>query len=576
VDLDAGDLAQVALELRDGSGSDVRVALRKYTLSTGTWGDWVTSEWVDPTNTAYGAHAFGTDWKYRWNNNTYYYLEMYSTAADRTDDMWIDNVTVTGDPVITAETPSFSPDDGYLMPGQKVEITCNTPDARIYYTLDGSAPTSPLNSTLYTEPVTVAPGQTLSARAWAPGYGCSAVKSVLYKEYNNPKYIPRMDAGVTVDGNLSEWLANEFVPLTVNYSGTSPLQSAAYAARWDGTTNQIYVAVKVNDPTHIFADMYDSWNTQDGIEVYLHTTGGEPYDYEEAQNTAQQYVLGLKTPASRTSDPQANVWATFAGMRIVPRDEVGFQAAGVEELDEFGNPTGWLFYEVAMTAYEWLPSVGEPLPDEDPVNDPSTPIISPLSVGDRIGVDVVVCDKYATGFGMKSENDLRNKYNDWRQIGVHKLALYPGDFDGDDQLGSGDIDLLAAQIRAGTNDPDFDLTGDGLVNAADLDILVRVFCRSQYGDANVDGRVTFEDFAALQNHYGQSGGWADGDFNADGQVTFADFALLQNHYGQDLTGGTAPAAGEALAASGCGAIGLSLIAGLLLMGSTLTRTKETV
>ena len=44
------------------------------------------------------------------------------------------------------------------------------------------------------------------------------------------------------------------------------------------------------------------------------------------------------------------------------------------------------------------------------------------------------------------------------------------------------------------------------------------------GDANGDGIVSFEDFSALQNHYGQSGRtWAEGDFNGDGMVTFEDF-----------------------------------------------------
>lgn len=53
------------------------------------------------------------------------------------------------------------------------------------------------------------------------------------------------------------------------------------------------------------------------------------------------------------------------------------------------------------------------------------------------------------------------------------------------------------------------------------------------GDANGDGRVTFEDFAVLQNHYGQATDvWTRGNFNFDGVVDFADFALLQNYYGQ--------------------------------------------
>ena len=54
------------------------------------------------------------------------------------------------------------------------------------------------------------------------------------------------------------------------------------------------------------------------------------------------------------------------------------------------------------------------------------------------------------------------------------------------------------------------------------------------GDANVDGRVTFADFSALQLHFGEEGDdidWFDGDFTGDGRVTFADFSLLQLNFG---------------------------------------------
>lgn len=52
------------------------------------------------------------------------------------------------------------------------------------------------------------------------------------------------------------------------------------------------------------------------------------------------------------------------------------------------------------------------------------------------------------------------------------------------------------------------------------------------GDANIDGLVTFADFAILQNHFDQAGTFSDGDFNGDGMVTFVDFSILQNHFDQ--------------------------------------------
>lgn len=86
------------------------------------------------------------------------------------------------------------------------------------------------------------------------------------------------------------------------------------------------------------------------------------------------------------------------------------------------------------------------------------------------------------------------------------------------------------------------------------------------GDANRDTIVTFEDFAALQNHYGQSvtgDAWTQGDFTGDNVVNFADFAILQNHYGQSSSPAEAPAAQTA--GTPCGLPALVLL-GLILIG----------
>jgi hypothetical protein len=54
------------------------------------------------------------------------------------------------------------------------------------------------------------------------------------------------------------------------------------------------------------------------------------------------------------------------------------------------------------------------------------------------------------------------------------------------------------------------------------------------GDANLDAKVSFADYLAMEAHFGNTGGmnWADGDFNNDGAVTFADYLLLEQHFGQ--------------------------------------------
>jgi hypothetical protein len=77
-----------------------------------------------------------------------------------------------------AATPTFSPGAGTYTSAQSVIISSTTTGAVIYYTADGSAPTTA--STLYSAAVPVAASKTLKAIATATGYGTSAVGSASY------------------------------------------------------------------------------------------------------------------------------------------------------------------------------------------------------------------------------------------------------------------------------------------------------------------------------------------------------------------------------------------------------------
>ena len=57
-----------------------------------------------------------------------------------------------------------------------------------------------------------------------------------------------------------------------------------------------------------------------------------------------------------------------------------------------------------------------------------------------------------------------------------------------------------------------------------------------YGDADLDGGVSINDFNALAGNFGQSTGrvWTDGDFDYDGGVSINDFNLLAGNFGQTL------------------------------------------
>ena len=83
-----------------------------------------------------------------------------------------------------AATPTFSPIAGSYGGSQLVTITSSTPGAILYYTLDGSTPTT--SSTLYTVPLAVFATETVNAIATAPGFSTSGVGSSLYLITPNP------------------------------------------------------------------------------------------------------------------------------------------------------------------------------------------------------------------------------------------------------------------------------------------------------------------------------------------------------------------------------------------------------
>ncbi len=57
-----------------------------------------------------------------------------------------------------------------------------------------------------------------------------------------------------------------------------------------------------------------------------------------------------------------------------------------------------------------------------------------------------------------------------------------------------------------------------------------------YGDADLDGGVSINDFNTLAANFGKPGVWTSGDFDYDGGVSINDFNLLAATFGQSLTG----------------------------------------
>ena len=84
--------------------------------------------------------------------------------------------TVTAMPIVAA--PTFSPDGGTFTEAQAVTISCETEDATIHYTLDGTDPT--VSSEVYVSALTIAETTTVKAFAVKDGYQASDIASASY------------------------------------------------------------------------------------------------------------------------------------------------------------------------------------------------------------------------------------------------------------------------------------------------------------------------------------------------------------------------------------------------------------
>jgi hypothetical protein len=145
-------------------------------------------------------------------------LQGDGTPADSTVNEWQDYKGG-----LPAATPAFSPTTGSYTTAQTVSISDTTPGAAIYYTTNGTAPTT--GSTLYTGTITVSASATLKAIAPAPGYLQSGVGSATYT-IGSAFFGCPAGSGSCVD----------------NFTGTSGTLLPTYNSQWvlAAGTNSIY------------------------------------------------------------------------------------------------------------------------------------------------------------------------------------------------------------------------------------------------------------------------------------------------------------------------------------------------
>lgn len=142
--------------------------------------------------------------------------------------------------------PSFSPAAGAYGPSQSVSLSSPSFGAKIYYTTNGSTPTT--GSTLYSAPITVSSSETIKAIAVTSGTHNSSVASAAYVingSVATPTFSPVAGAYVGPQMvTISSVTAGAAIHYTVDGStptAASPLYSAAITVSVSETVKAIGV-----------------------------------------------------------------------------------------------------------------------------------------------------------------------------------------------------------------------------------------------------------------------------------------------------------------------------------------------
>ncbi len=248
------------------------------------------------------------------------------TTYGSTNEMAANNKIVAFNrPAAAVEAPVFSVDGGTYTEDQTVEITCATTGASIYYTLDGTEPTTA--STPYTAALTISETTTLKAIA-SDGTNVSTVTTATYtiNKVEKPYALNYGTEYYTKVTDLSQ-LENGDAVIIVNETGKEGVSKALSTTQknnrpacdvewmpWIGgsfvqlaanSTVEKFILVKDESESDVSYSFYASRGEADG---YIYMAGASSNNYLKTQETKDE-----KAKASITLDENGNATIVFKG-----------------------------------------------------------------------------------------------------------------------------------------------------------------------------------------------------------------------------------------------------------------------
>ena len=225
------------------------------------------------------------------NNN---YIRLYSNSFCFTTSGTVSTIYVKEE----CATPTFNPGEGTYTEAQNVSISCATSGATIYYTTDGSTPTT--SSAVYSSAIPVSETTTIKAIAVASGYDNSAVAEATYT----------INSGTTPTGTIYQKITSTNDLTDGNYLIVYETGSVAFdgsLTALDNANNNTAVIIETSGSTKTITTSDDIYFTYNSSEGTLKSASG----YYIGQNS---YANGL---ASSTSEKYVNQISFNSGNAVI-------------------------------------------------------------------------------------------------------------------------------------------------------------------------------------------------------------------------------------------------------------------
>jgi hypothetical protein len=253
-----------------------------------------------------------------------------------------------------AGTPTFSPGTGIYTLAQTVTISDTTPGATIYYTTDGTTPTT--SSTVYSGPITVSASEvstseTVQAIATASGYSQSEVGTAVYT-IGTPAATP------TFSPAAGTYTSAQSVAISDSTSGTTIYYTTNGAT--PTTSSTVYSGpITVSATETVEAIAFASGNPQSAVGSATYSIAAVTPTFSPAAGT---YLTSQSVTISDTT-PGATIYYTTNGTRPTTSSSVysgPITVSATETVEAIAVATGLSNSAVGTAAYSIGPPAATP------------------------------------------------------------------------------------------------------------------------------------------------------------------------------------------------------------------------